>query len=135
VKALHAGDRSLNTELGEVNGYIEFNDGKKIFRIYWTGDTVWFDEMKTYTRYGKIDLLIPNVGAVGADGNIGRRGLNAKETIQIIKALTPNSIIPVHHSTFSHYVEPIEALKELARKDKLHKRMIVLKENAITQLY
>jgi N-acyl-phosphatidylethanolamine-hydrolysing phospholipase D len=131
VRALHAGDESLNAALGEVNGYIiAFNDGKKTFRIYWTGDTVWFDEIRTYNKYGSIDLFIPNVGAVGADGNIGRRGLNAKETIKIIKELKPKRTIPVHHSTFSHYVEPVQVLKDLAGKEKLNKRINVLKENA-----
>lgn len=107
VKALHAKDEHLNSELGHVNGYIiEYSEGKNTFRIYWTGDTVWFDEIKDYKKFGKIDLLITNMGAVGADGNIGRRGLDATECMKIIEYLNPVLVVPVHHSTFSHYVEP-----------------------------
>jgi len=135
VKALHAKDEHLNTELGHVNGYIiEYNDGKNIFRIYWTGDTVWFDEIKDYTKFGKINLLIPNMGAVGADGNIGRRGLDATECMKIIQCLNPTLIIPVHHSTFSHYVEPISVLKELSSKTKYKTRVKIIKEITIINL-
>ena len=112
VKASHAKEEPLNTELGTVNGYfIEYWNGKKMYRIYWTGDTVWFDEMSDYLKFGVINLFIPNMGAVGSDGKIGRRGLNAVECVNIIKLLNPNLIIPVHHTTFSHYVEPIYVLR------------------------
>lgn len=135
VKALHARDEHLNAELGHVNGYvIEYNDGKKIFRIYWTGDTVWFDEIKDYKKFGSIDLLIPNMGAVGAGGNIGRRGLNAAECIKIAQCLRPALIIPVHHSTFSHYAEPISVLQESAAKTKYKARLKITRENSIINL-
>lgn len=135
VKALHAKDEYLNTELGHVNGYIiEYYDGKNIFRIYWTGDTVWFDEMEDYQKFGKINVLIPNMGAVGADGNIGRRGLDATDCMKIIKCLSPTLIIPVHHSTFSHYVEPISILQELSTKTKYKKRVKIIKESSIINL-
>lgn len=135
VKALHAHDEHLNTELGHVNGYIiEYDDGKNIYRIYWTGDTVWFDKIKDYKKFGKINLLIPNMGAVGADGNIGRRGLDAKDCKKIIQCLNPTSIIPVHHSTFSHYVEPISVLQKLLEKTKYKSQLKVIKENSTIKI-
>ena len=135
VKALHAKDEHLNTELGHVNGYIiEYNDGKNTFRVYWTGDTVWFDEIKEYKKFGRINLLIPNMGAVGADGNIGRRGLNAIECMKIIRCLNPILIIPVHHNTFSHYTEPIAVLQELSAKTKYKARVKIIKESSIINL-
>ncbi len=135
VKALHAHDEHLNTELGRVNGYIiEYNDGKNTFRIYWTGDTVWFDEIEDYKKFGKINLLIPNMGAVGADGNIGRRGLDATECMKIILCLNPTLIIPVHHSTFSHYVEPISVLQKLLEKTKYKSLLKVIKENSTIKI-
>ncbi len=135
VKALHAKDEHLNTELGQVNGYIiEYNDRRTVFRIYWTGDTVWFDEMKDFKQFGKINLFIPNMGAVGAEGNIGRRGLNAMECIRIIKCLNPARIIPVHHSTFSHYVEPISVLQELSAKTEYKIRVKISEVSTIINL-
>lgn len=112
VKAVHALNEPLRTALGKGNGYIiEYSNGQELYRIYWTGDTVWFNEMDGYTRYGKIDLLIPDMGAVGSDGNLGRRGMNWVDCLHLSKVVNPSMIIPVHHSTFSMYVEPISVLK------------------------
>lgn len=116
VRAMHAAE-PLNKELGEVNGYIiEYKKGNEMYRIYWTGDTVWFDEIVQYKQYGRIDLLLPHLGAVGAGSALGRRGLNAEETVRIINTLHPALTIPVHHTTFSHYREPISVLQQQAEK-------------------
>jgi N-acyl-phosphatidylethanolamine-hydrolysing phospholipase D len=125
VQARHAAHDPLKTMLGKGNGYIiEYRHNDAVYRIYWTGDTVWFDEIAGYTNYGKIDLMIPDMGSVGSDGKIGRRGLNAIDCLHIANVLNPNEIIPVHHTTFSMYVEPISVLKTTmdttAFKHKLH---------------
>ncbi|WP_425476384.1 MBL fold metallo-hydrolase [Paraflavitalea speifideaquila] len=114
VRAMHAAE-PLNTELGKVNGYIiEYKKGAEVYRIYWTGDTVWFDEIAQFKQYGDLSLLLPHVGAVGAGSALGRRGLDAAETIRIINALHPALTIPVHHTTFTHYREPISVLQQQA---------------------
>ena len=119
VKSMHA-EEPLNSELGKGNGYIiEYGSGKSIFRIYWTGDTVWFDEIASFSSYGKIDLLIPNMGAPGN----GKRGLDALQALKIITALDPKKIIPVHHTTFSHYAEPISVLQSELSKTKYKNRL------------
>ena len=124
VPARHALDERLNVALGKVNGYIlEYKNGGALYRIYWSGDTVWFDELTTLKKYGPLNLFIPNMGAVGAEGSLGRRGLNAEECIRIMESLQPVLTIPVHHSTFSHYVEPISVLQKEADKHGLHGRI------------
>jgi L-ascorbate metabolism protein UlaG (beta-lactamase superfamily) len=116
VKAMHAAE-PLNTELGKVNGYIiEYRKGKEGYRIYWTGDTIWFDEIEQIKQYGKLSLLLPHLGAVGAGSALGRRGLDAAEAVRIINTLDPARTIPIHHTTFSHYREPISVLREQAAK-------------------
>lgn len=135
VKALHAKDERLNAELGQVNGYIiEYDDGQSVYRIYWTGDTVWFDEMQSYKQFEKIDLLIANMGSVGSDGKVGRRGLNSEECLRIVELLKPSLTIPVHHSTFSHYVEPISVLQKLSAKTKYKSKIKILKESSTIKL-
>lgn len=130
LKSMHA-QEPLNTELGKGNGYIiEYNSGKSIFRIYWTGDTIWFDEISSYSKYGKIDLLIPNMGAPGN----GKRGLDALQVLKIITALDPKKIIPVHHTTFAHYSEPIEVLETEIAKTKYKNRLQVLPLGEIVKI-
>lgn len=135
VKTLHAADEPLHTALGKGNGYIiEYRNGNDLYRIYWTGDTVWFNEMNGYTRYGKIDLLIPDMGAVGSDGDLGRRGMNWVDCLHLAKVLNPTAIIPVHHSTFSMYVEPISVLKLTASPTIFGNRLRILKTGATAKL-
>lgn len=135
VQAMHAKDEPLKTQLGKGNGYIiEYSKGKEVYRIYWTGDTVWFDEIQNNTKYGHINLLVPDMGAVGSDGKIGRRGLNAQDCLKIVKALNPDRIIPVHHSTFSMYVEPISVLQQTIDSTEFKGRLNILKTGATAKL-
>lgn len=135
IKARHAAKEPLNSELGEVNGYVlEYKSGRSSYRIYWSGDTVWFDDMQNLLQYGRIDLFIPHMGAVGADGHIGRRGLNTAETLQIIRLLQPSLIIPVHHTTFTHYVEPVSVLYNAVHQTPFKKRIVKVKEGKIVSL-
>ncbi len=135
VKADHAANEPLHTALGKGNGYIiEYRAGRELYRIYWTGDTVWFPEMTGYTMYGKIDLLIPDMGAVGSDGDLGRRGLNWTDCLRLANVVDPAKIIPVHHSTFSMYVEPIEVLKLTLSSTKFSNRLHILKTGETAKL-
>lgn len=127
VEAVHAAQEPLRTQLGKGNGYIiEYRRHNKVYRIYWTGDTVWFDEINSFAQYGKIDLLVPDMSAVGSDGKIGRRGLNAADCLHIANTLHPASIIPVHHSTFSMYVEPISVLRDTLDRSPFKRRLHIL---------
>jgi len=70
VPAHHAHDEVANHELGTVNGYlIEHVAGDSVVRVYWTGDTVWFDELgEVAETLPGVDLLLPHLGGVGSDG-------------------------------------------------------------------
>jgi N-acyl-phosphatidylethanolamine-hydrolysing phospholipase D len=128
VEAMHAKDEPLKSQLGKGNGYIiEYTKGKKVYRIYWTGDTVWFDKLQDNTKFGRINLLIPDMGSVGSDGKIGRRGLNAQDCLKIVKTLNPDRITPVHHTTFSMYVEPISVLQQTLDTTQYKKRLSIIK--------
>ena len=74
------------------------------------------------------------MGAVGSDGKIGRRGLNAVECVNIIKLLNPYLIIPVHHTTFSHYVEHIYVLQKSLKKTKHKSKLKLVKEGTTIKL-
>ena len=135
VQARHAATDPLKSLLGKGNGYIiEYRHKDAIYRIYWTGDTVWFDEIGGYTKYGKIELLIPDMGSVGSDGKIGRRGLNAQDCLHIANVLNPNEIIPVHHTTFSMYIEPISVLKDTMDTTSFKHKLHILKTGQTVKL-
>ena len=118
VPAHHAHDAQLDHDIGRGNGYVlEFADARGTFRAYWTGDAVLADESRDFVEhYGAIDLLLPHLGGVGGDGALGLRTMNAEEALELTKRITPHLVLPIHHTTFGHYREPIVALQERANE-------------------
>jgi L-ascorbate metabolism protein UlaG (beta-lactamase superfamily) len=129
VPAHHAHDPELDREVGKGNGYLlEWRDGSSSYRVYWTGDAVLSDETRRFTeQYGRIDLLLPHMGGVGGDGARGLRTMNAEEAIELVKRIDPARVMPIHHTTFAHYREPIEALEQLAEEQNEAKRFYFLR--------
>jgi N-acyl-phosphatidylethanolamine-hydrolysing phospholipase D len=110
LPAHHAHDEEADHELGVVNGYlIEHHAHDSTFASYWTGDTVWFDALaETAEKLPPLDLLLPHMGGVGKDGGPwGMISLDAVEGARVVELTNPDTVIPIHHSTFSFYVEPI----------------------------
>lgn len=118
VPAHHAHDADLDREVGKGNGYIlEWRDGDSSYRAYWTGDAVLSDETQHFVEhYGQVDLLLPHMGGVGGDGQRGLRTMNAREALELTRRVQPKRVMPIHHTTFAHYREPIEALEQLAQE-------------------
>ena len=116
VPAHHAHEPDLDREVGKGNGYIlEWHDGDHSYRAYWTGDAVLSDETQHFTeQFGQVDLLLPHMGGVGGDGHRGLRTMNAEEALELTRRVRPKLVMPIHHTTFAHYREPIEALEQLA---------------------
>lgn len=118
LPAHHAHDPDLDREVGKGNGYLlEWQDAAGSFRAYWTGDAVLSPETQDFVaRHGHVDLLLPHMGGVGGDGTLGLRTMDAAEALELVKRVDPGEVMPIHHTTFGHYREPIEALEQRARE-------------------
>lgn len=124
VPAHHAHDPVIDAQSLKVNGYVlTFEEGtgasaspRNRFVIYWTGDSVIFDgQAEALAAYRPIDLLLPHMGAVGSDGP-ALKTMDADELDALVAAIDPARVIPIHHTTFSHYREPIAAVEQHARR-------------------
>ncbi len=131
VPARHSADDAVNADLGVVNGYVierRAADGQTQ-TLYWTGDTVWFDGMEEIARrVGRPHLLLPHLGAVGTGGPWGRMTLNAEEARRLVLLFLPEAVIPIHHHTFAHYVEPVSAFAAALRDTPFAARLALLAE-------
>jgi L-ascorbate metabolism protein UlaG (beta-lactamase superfamily) len=116
LPAHHAHDSEVDRSVGKGNGYIlEWRDAQGSYRAYWTGDAVVSDETRDFVQqYGRVDLLLPHMGGVGGDGEHGLRTMNAEEALELTRRVDPKVVMPIHHTTFGHYREPIEALEQQA---------------------
>ena len=130
VPAHHAHDAQLDHDLGRGNGYLlDFQDARGRLRAYWTGDAVLSDESRELTaKYGPIDVLLPHLGGVGGDGGLGLRTMNAAEAVALTERVAPRLVLPIHHTTFGHYREPIVSLEERAAEAGLGQRFHFMRE-------
>jgi L-ascorbate metabolism protein UlaG (beta-lactamase superfamily) len=136
VPAHHSHDVEIDREVGKGNGYIlELRDPSGHYVIYWTGDSVLSEEMRTVvSKLGPIDLMLPHMGGVGGDGDRGLRTMDAEEAMALFNWVSPRFVIPIHHTTFSHYREPIEALTERASEAGLSERFLIPREGVALPL-
>jgi N-acyl-phosphatidylethanolamine-hydrolysing phospholipase D len=113
IEAHHAHDPLLDKKLGRGNGYVLTYDQR--YRVYWTGDTVLTElSLSLAKTAGPFDVVLLHMGGVGGDGEVGLRSMTSEEAVELVRRLAPKIAIPIHHTSFSHYREPIEALVQRA---------------------
>lgn len=114
LPADHSPNPQINAILGKGNGYwltFEIDDWRK--DIYWTGDSFPTDTVMTAVKsHGTPDILIPHMGAVGTTGPLGQISMGAEQVLQMAEALGQPNILPIHHSTYPLYLEPVSRLIE-----------------------
>jgi L-ascorbate metabolism protein UlaG (beta-lactamase superfamily) len=115
VPARHAHDPAIDASVGKGNGYVLTWEAPSRYVVYWTGDAVLSPDMRaTAARFAGADLWLPHLGAVGVDGAYGLRTLDADEAVAAMAVLEPRQVIPIHHTTFGHYREPVNAFVQRA---------------------
>jgi len=111
---------------GDGNGYfLKLEHGERPFTAYITGDTLFSEHTHELQRtHGYSNLLVIHVGAERAANAL--RSADGKEAMQIVYRMQPNAIAAVHHTTFSHYTEPIDPFLEKIGLTIYEKRLRVL---------
>jgi N-acyl-phosphatidylethanolamine-hydrolysing phospholipase D len=114
IAARHSQSPATAKALGKGNGYwIEFAEGGWRRTVYWTGDTMPTEEVINAVKArGKPDLMVAHVGGVGENGPFGQISMRAADVVSLAAAVHPNYVLPIHHTTYAFYREPIGALAE-----------------------
>lgn len=114
VAARHSRNPTMAQALGIGNGYwIAFSAGTWKRMMYWTGDTMPTDDVvKAVRTYGEPDIMVPHVGGVGTTGPFGQISMGAADVIALASEIGPKSVLPIHHSTYAFYREPISELAQ-----------------------
>ena len=117
----------------QSNGYIiRYGKGTGSYTVYWTGDTRWFTDARAIKeRLDNVNLMILNLGAVGAGSAEGMTTLNGKEAMQFVFMFIPKRLVPVSHSTFSHYTESVDDFKERIGLTMYERRLVILEEGGV----
>jgi len=102
----HHGTLGSHIVVGETTGFILEWAGQKHGALYISGDTVWFNGLREIGQRFKIGTAILHIGAARFPvmGPL-RFTLNAKEAVQIVHALKPRMMIPIHYEGWKHFKE------------------------------
>ncbi|MCZ4282956.1 MBL fold metallo-hydrolase [Kiloniella laminariae] len=114
IPAEHSENQEIAAILGQGNGYwFEFRSGEWRKSLYWTGDSFATETVKTALNpLGSPDILVPHLGAVGTTGPLGQISMGAENLRKMIDLLKPGKILPIHHSSYELYLEPIWKVAE-----------------------
>lgn len=116
VRADHTDNKALEPLLGHGLGYIlEFEKHEDVIRMYWSGDSLPTPRvLKELKQYGDIDVLIPNMGRVGTTGPLGKISMGAEDVVFLAQVLNVEHVLPIHHSSYELYLEPISEFLKLS---------------------
>ena len=91
---------------GEAAGYVvEFENG---FRIYHTGDTCVFGDMKIIAELYEPELIFLPIGDLFT--------MSPKEAAYACRLMNAKRVVPMHYGTFPPLIGTPEELRELTRE-------------------
>ncbi|NQZ32633.1 MAG: MBL fold metallo-hydrolase [Oceanospirillaceae bacterium] len=112
LPASHSTDQNISALLGRGNGYwFTFSHGSWEKSLYWTGDSFATTQLlERLKAYPAPDIMLPHLGRVGTSGPLGQISMGAEEVLDLMAVIKPKITIPIHHSTYQLYLEPIQVL-------------------------
>ncbi len=94
-----------------------------LFRIYITGDTMVFDDIKEIPRrYPDVDVALFHLGGTTVLGIVVT--MDAKEGLEMFRIINPRKVIPIHYNDYDVFKSTIEEfeteVKNAGLEDKVH---------------
>jgi L-ascorbate metabolism protein UlaG (beta-lactamase superfamily) len=96
---------------------------RHLFRIYITGDTLVFDDIKEIPkRYSDINIALLHLGGTKVMGIMVT--MDAKEGLEMFNIINPRKAIPIHYNDYDIFKSPLEdfqhEVKEAGIEDRIH---------------
>jgi L-ascorbate metabolism protein UlaG (beta-lactamase superfamily) len=102
----HHGTLGSHLIVGETTGFILEWAEQKHGALYISGDTVWFNGLREIGQRFKIGTAILHIGGARFPiTGLVRFTLNAREAVQVVHALKPQTVIPIHYEGWQHFIE------------------------------
>ncbi|MBV9668535.1 MAG: MBL fold metallo-hydrolase [Nitrososphaeraceae archaeon] len=107
--------------MGSILDFETMND-RHLVRLYITGDTLVFDEIKEIPKqYQDIDIALLHLGGTTVMGIMVT--MDAKEGIEMFKIINPKNAIPIHYNDYDVFQSPLEDFKRRVREEGLEERV------------
>jgi L-ascorbate metabolism protein UlaG (beta-lactamase superfamily) len=99
------------------------SSSRHLFRIYITGDTLVFDDIKEIPkRYSDINIALLHLGGTKVMGIMVT--MDAKEGLEMFNIINPMKAIPIHYNDYDVFKSPLEdfqhEVKEARIEDRIH---------------
>lgn len=131
VPAVH-GPPGAEALSGQVTGFVLQAQGEPT--VYVSGDNAQVDVVaQVAERFADVGLAVLFVGGA----NVGRFGtepltLDAPRAVAAAALLAGARVVPVHHTDWAHFVDPLDALVDAARAAGQADRLVVLERGVPT---
>jgi len=121
VTAVPARHGPAGGDRGPVLGFVVEGEGR---RVYFSGDTVWFDGIEEITRRFRPDVALLNLGAamVAAAGP-HHLTFTAAEGVELARRWPATPIVPLHFEGWQHFTEGRADIENAFRAAGLEKRV------------
>lgn len=96
--------------MGSILDFFDQN-GSHLFRIYITGDTMVFDDIKEISRrFPNKDLALLHLGGTTVMGIMVT--MDSKDGIKMFKIIDPKMAIPIHYNDYDVFKSPLDDFKK-----------------------
>jgi L-ascorbate metabolism protein UlaG (beta-lactamase superfamily) len=118
----------VNIALPDVMGsMLDFDDaeGRRLMRMYITGDTLIFDEINEIPkRYPGVDLALLHLGGTRVLGVLVT--MDDEQGVQMMQIVQPRVAIPIHYNDYDVFKSPLEDFKRAAAEAGFSDRLVYL---------
>lgn len=111
-----------------MGSMLEFGDaeGKILYRMYISGDTLLIDELKEIPRrFPDIYLGLFHLGGTKILGLLTVT-MDAKQGVQAVRLIHPKAAIPIHYNDYTVFKSPLEDFKRAMDEARLPVEMVYL---------
>ena len=118
----------VDVALPDVMGsMLDFEDagGRRMMRIYITGDTLIFDDINEIPkRFPGVDLALLHLGGTRVLGVLVT--MDDEQGVEMLRIVQPEKAIPIHYNDYDVFKSPLEDFKRRAEEAGFSDRLIYL---------
>jgi L-ascorbate metabolism protein UlaG (beta-lactamase superfamily) len=110
-----------------MGSMLEFEPGpgRTALRLYITGDTLLYDDLREIPRrYPEIDLGLFHLGGTRIMGVL--LTMDAEQGVEAVRLINPRKAIPIHYNDYDVFKSPLEDFKRAVEEAGLTERMVYL---------
>ena len=117
-------DYALPPVMGSILDF-EDADGRRLLRLYISGDTLVIDELKEIpNRFPEIDIGLFHLGGTRVLGVLVT--MDDEQGVEAIQIINPDKAIPIHYNDYDVFKSPLEDFKRAAGEAGLSDKIVYL---------